>query len=279
MILLKAKDIRVSFRKENQEKVFGKETQTVLNGVSIKLKRGECLGIIGESGSGKSTLGRVILGLHKPEKGDVIIDGIKLYGKKYKMKNIRYDISVVFQDYVSSVNPRFTVMSTLDEAINVHIINTGEKLDKINRRNMAIELLNNVGLNESFLSRYPHELSGGQLQRVCIARAVAIHPKVILLDEAVSSLDVSTQTQVMDYLIKLRKIYQFSYIFITHDLSTITYLCDRVLFFNNGNIIEEIENIKDLNHVKTDYAKELLNSVKTFDILNISQNLKNEKYA
>lgn len=279
MTLLEAKDIRVSFRKENQEKVFGKEKQTVLNGVSLKLKKGECLGIIGESGSGKSTLGKVILGLHKPEKGEVIIDGMKLYGKKYKMKNIRYDISVVFQDYVSSVNPRFTVMSALDEAINVHIINTGEKLDKINRRNMAIELLNNVGLNESFLNRYPHELSGGQLQRVCIARAVAIHPKVILLDEAVSSLDVSTQTQVMDYLIKLRKIYQFSYIFITHDLSTITYLCDRVLFFNNGNIIEEIENIKDLNNVKTDYAKELLNSVKTFDILNISQNLKNEKYA
>ncbi|WP_432631426.1 ABC transporter ATP-binding protein [Brachyspira sp.] len=279
MTLLEAKDIRVSFRKENQEKVFGKEKQTVLNGVSLKLKKGECLGIIGESGSGKSTLGKVILGLHKPEKGEVIIDGIKLYGKKYKMKNIKYDISVVFQDYVSSVNPRFTVMSALDEAINVHIINTGEKLDKINRRNMAIELLNNVGLNENFLNRYPHELSGGQLQRVCIARAVAIHPKVILLDEAVSSLDVSTQTQVMDYLIKLRKIYQFSYIFITHDLSTITYLCDRVLFFNNGNIIEEVDNIKDLSHVKTDYAKELLNSVKTFDILNIYQNLKNEKYA
>lgn len=279
MTLLEAKDIRVSFRKENQEKVFGKERQTVLNGVSLKLKMGECLGIIGESGSGKSTLGKVILGLHKPEKGTVTIDGMKLYGKKYKMKNIRYDISVVFQDYVSSVNPRFTVMSALDEAINVHIINTGEKLDKINRRNMAVELLNNVGLNESFLGRYPHELSGGQLQRVCIARAVAIHPKVILLDEAVSSLDVSTQTQVMDYLIKLRKIYQFSYIFITHDLSTITYLCDRVLFFNNGNIIEEADNIKNLNSVKTDYAKKLLDSVKAFDILNISRNLKNEKYA
>lgn len=279
MILLEAKDITVSFRKENQEKVFGKERQTVLNGVSLKLKIGECLGIIGESGSGKSTLGRVLLGLHKPEKGAVTIDGMKLYGKKYKMKNIKYNISVVFQDYVSSVNPRFTVMSALDEAINVHIINTGEKLDKINRKNMAIELLNNVGLNESFLGRYPHELSGGQLQRVCIARAVAIHPKVILLDEAVSSLDVSTQTQVMDYLIKLRKIYQFSYIFITHDLSTITYLCDRVLFFNNGNIIEEAEDIKNLNHVKTDYAKKLLDSVKTFDILNIFRNLKNEKYT
>lgn len=279
MILLEAKNIKVSFRKENQEKVFGKERQTVLNGVSLELKRGECLGIIGESGSGKSTLGRVILGLHKPEKGTVLIDGTELYGKKRKMKNIKYDISVVFQDYVSSVNPRFTVMSALDEAINVHIINTGEKLDKINRRNMAVELLNNVGLDESFLSRYPHELSGGQLQRVCIARAVAIHPKIILLDEAVSSLDVSTQTQVMDYLIKLRKIYRFSYIFITHDLSTITYLCDRVLFFNNGNIIEEVDDIKDLNYAKTDYAKELLNSVKAFDILNISQNLKNEKYA
>ncbi len=279
MALLEAKDIRVSFRKENQEKIFGKERQTVLNGVSFKLNTGECLGIIGESGSGKSTLGKVILGLHKPEKGTVTIDGMKLYGKKYKTKNIKYDISVVFQDYVSSVNPRFTVMSALDEAINVHIINTGEKLDKINRRNMAIELLNNVGLSESFLERYPHELSGGQLQRVCIARAVAIHPKVILLDEAVSSLDVSTQTQVMDYLIKLRKIYRFSYIFITHDLSTITYLCDRVLFFNNGNIIEEAKNIKNLNHVKTDYAKKLLNSIKAFDILNISRNLKNEKYA
>lgn len=279
MALLEAKDIRVSFRKENQEKIFGKERQTVLNGVSFKLNTGECLGIIGESGSGKSTLGKVILGLHKPEKGTVTIDGMKLYCKKYKTKNIKYDISVVFQDYVSSVNPRFTVMSALDEAINVHIINTGEKLDKINRRNMAIELLNNVGLSESFLERYPHELSGGQLQRVCIARAVAIHPKVILLDEAVSSLDVSTQTQVMDYLIKLRKIYRFSYIFITHDLSTITYLCDRVLFFNNGNIIEEAKNIKNLNHVKTDYAKKLLNSIKAFDILNISRNLKNEKYA
>lgn len=277
MALLEAKDIRVSFRKENQEKIFGKERQTVLNGVSLKLNMGECLGIIGESGSGKSTLGRVILGLHKPEKGTVTIDGMKLYRKKYKMKNIKYNISVVFQDYVSSVNPRFTVMSALDEAINVHIINTGEKLDKINRRNMAIELLNNVGLSESFLERYPHELSGGQLQRICIARAVAIYPKVILLDEAVSSLDVSTQTQVMDYLIKLRKIYRFSYIFITHDLSTITYLCDRVLFFNNGNIIEEAKNIKNLNHVKTDYAKKLLNSIKAFDILNISRNLKNEK--
>lgn len=234
-IILEAKNIKVSFRKENQKKVFGKERQTVLNNVSFYLKKGECLGIIGESGSGKSTLGKVILGLQRPENGKVIIDNINLYKYKNKMnKKLRYDISVVFQDYVSSVNPRFTVMRTLDEAINVHTINTGEHLDKINRRNMAIELLNNVGLDESFLKRYPHELSGGQLQRICIARAVAVHPKIILLDEAVSSLDVSTQTQLMDYLIKLRNIYGFSYIFITHDLSTITYLCDRVLFFKIG---------------------------------------------
>ena len=260
MTLLEAKDIRVSFRKENQEKVFGKEKQTVLNGVSLKLKKGECLGIIGESGSGKSTLGKVILGLHKPEKGEVIIDGMKLYGKKYKMKNIRYDISVVFQDYVSSVNPRFTVMSALDEAINVHIINTGEKLDKINRRNMAIELLNNVGLNESFLSRYPHELSGGQLQRVCIARAVAIHPKVILLDEAVSSLDVSTQTQVMDYLIKLRKIYQFSYIFITHDLPMLLEITDKIAVMKDGVIVEQGVSEDVYFNPKHPYTQRLLSS-------------------
>ncbi|WP_295297105.1 dipeptide/oligopeptide/nickel ABC transporter ATP-binding protein [uncultured Brachyspira sp.] len=278
-IILEAKNIKVSFRKENQKKVFGKERQTVLNNVSFYLKKGECLGIIGESGSGKSTLGKVILGLQRPENGIVIIDNINLYKYKNKMnKKLRYDISVVFQDYVSSVNPRFTVMRTLDEAINVHTINTGEHLDKINRRNMAIELLNNVGLDESFLKRYPHELSGGQLQRICIARAVAVHPKIILLDEAVSSLDVSTQTQLMDYLIKLRNIYGFSYIFITHDLSTITYLCDRVLFFNSGNIVEEIDDIRNLNNVKTEYALELLNSVKTFDIVNIAKELKEEKY-
>ena len=278
-IILEAKNIKVSFRKENQKKVFGKERQTVLNNVSFYLKKGECLGIIGESGSGKSTLGKVILGLQRPENGIVIIDNIDLYKYKNKMnKKLRYDISVVFQDYVSSVNPRFTVMRTLDEAINVHTINTGEKLDKINRRNMAIELLNNVGLDESFLKRYPHELSGGQLQRICIARAVAVHPKIILLDEAVSSLDVSTQTQLMDYLIKLRNIYGFSYIFITHDLSTITYLCDRVLFFNSGNIVEEVDDIKNLNNVKTEYALELLNSVKTFDIVNIARELRKEEY-
>lgn len=278
-IILEAKNIKVSFRKENQKKVFGKERQTVLNNVSFYLKKGECLGIIGESGSGKSTLGKVILGLQRPENGIVIIDNINLYKYKNKMnKKLRYDISVVFQDYVSSVNPRFTVMRTLDEAINVHTINTGEHLDKINRRNMAIELLNNVGLDESFLKRYPHELSGGQLQRICIARAVAVHPKIILLDEAVSSLDVSTQTQLMDYLIKLRNIYGFSYIFITHDLSTITYLCDRVLFFNSGNIVEEVDDIKNLNNVKTEYALELLNSVKTFDIVNIARELREEKY-
>lgn len=278
-IILEAKNIKVSFRKENQKKVFGKERQTVLNNVSFYLKKGECLGIIGESGSGKSTLGKVILGLQRPENGIVIIDNIDLYKYKNKMnKKLRYDISVVFQDYVSSVNPRFTVMRTLDEAINVHTINTGEQLDKINRRNMAIELLNNVGLDESFLKRYPHELSGGQLQRICIARAVAVHPKIILLDEAVSSLDVSTQTQLMDYLIKLRNIYGFSYIFITHDLSTITYLCDRVLFFNSGNIVEEVDDIKNLNNVKTEYALELLNSVKTFDIVNIARELRKEEY-
>lgn len=278
-IILEAKNIKVSFRKENQKKVFGKERQTVLNNVSFYLKKGECLGIIGESGSGKSTLGKVILGLQRPENGIVIIDNINLYKYKNKMnKKLRYDISVVFQDYVSSVNPRFTVMRTLDEAINVHTINTGEHLDKINRRNMAIELLNNVGLDESFLKRYPHELSGGQLQRICIARAVAVHPKIILLDEAVSSLDVSTQTQLMDYLIKLRNIYGFSYIFITHDLSTITYLCDRVLFFNSGNIVEEVDDIKNLNNVKTEYALELLNSVKTFDIVNIARELRKKEY-
>lgn len=235
-MLLEAKNINVSFKKENQKTIFGKERQQVIKNVSLSLKKGECLGIIGESGSGKSTLGKTLIGLLKPDSGNIIFDGVDMYNAtKEEKRKIQQKISIVFQDYTSSANPRFLVKDIIGESLRVLERKLGKKIDKVSK---IKELLETVGLNEGFMNRYPHELSGGQLQRVCIARAVATEPQFILLDEAISSLDASTQTQVMDLLKNLQNKYKLSYIFITHDLPSVTYMCDKVLFFHDGEIVE-----------------------------------------
>lgn len=258
-MLLEAKNINVSFKKENQKTIFGKERQQVVKNVSLSLKKGECLGIIGESGSGKSTLGKTLIGLLKPDTGHIYLDGIDMYNAtREKRKKIQQMISIVFQDYTSSTNPRFLVKDIIGESLRVLEKKLGKKIDRYSK---IKELLETVGLNESFMDRYPHELSGGQLQRVCIARAVATEPQFILLDEAISSLDASTQTQVMDLLKDLQNRYNLSYIFITHDLPSVTYMCDRVLFFYEGEVVEEVEDIYKLSKVESPYAKKLLNSI------------------
>lgn len=253
---LEARNIYVSFPKEQQKKWFGKEKQQIINGVSLEILSGESVALVGESGSGKSTLGRVISGILPPDKGEVLINGMDLYAKNEK--HLMHQKSIVFQDYKSSVNPRFKVRNILWESLRVR-----KDLDKDNLKETVASYLEQVGLDESLVNRYPHELSGGQLQRVCIARALAVNPEFIILDEAVSSLDSSTQTQVMDLLIDLQKKYKFSYLFITHDLTAVTYMCNRVLFFNEGQIIESIDNINKLPYVKHPYAKKLLDSVIT----------------
>lgn len=259
-MLIDAKNISVSFKKENQ-RIFGKKRQQVLKNVNVELFENECLGIIGESGSGKSTLGKVLTGLLKPDSGIVSIGGIPLYTKlgREEKERLRNQSSIVFQDYSSSVNSRFKVKNIIMESLRIK-----EKDNNNNQR--IIELLEQVGLDETYINRYPHELSGGQLQRVCIARAVALKPKYILLDEAISSLDVSTQTQVMDLLIKLKDEYKLSYIFITHDLTAVTYLCNKVLFVHNGEIVEKVNDILEIRNIKNEYAKKLLNSVIGIDI-------------
>lgn len=261
-MILQVQDVHVSFKKENQQKIFGKERQQVVRGVSFDLQEGECLGLIGESGSGKSTLGRVITGLLRPDSGNVLVDGIPLYKRhtKEEKAQLRHSTSIVFQDYTSSVNPRFRVTNIIGEALRA------AKLSKQEQGMRIAELLDRVGLNESYATRYPHELSGGQLQRVCIARAMAIEPKIILLDEAVSSLDAATQTQVMDLLVELRDRFHFSYVFITHDLTTITYLCDRVLFFYEGQVVERVESINELSSIESEYGRKLLHSVVRMDV-------------
>lgn len=244
--------------KEYKEKGFlKKETKKVLNGLSFNIRKGECLGIVGESGSGKSTLGRIITGIEKPTKGSIKFDGEDIYKNKNNM--IKENISIVFQNYVASVNPRFTVSEIIKEPLIIK-----NKMKEKDIENKLIELIKAVGLKEEFLNRYPKELSGGQLQRVCIARAISTRPKFIMLDEAVSSLDVSTQVEILELLKKLKTKYELSYIFVTHDLLTITYICDSVIFFKDGKIEEKIDNIDDLEKVKKDYSKKLLESVIEF---------------
>jgi nickel transport system ATP-binding protein len=251
---LSVEDVCVSFKKERQTRLFGKERQQVLKNVSFELKEGECLALAGESGSGKSTLGRVVCGLLRPEKGRVLIDGSGEAGCTRRGAGM---ISVVFQDYATSVNPRFRVRDIVAEPLRA-LRRWGESACAEARLG---ELLGQVGLPLEYQARYPHELSGGELQRVCIARAVAANPKLIVLDEAISSLDASTQVQVMDLLAGLRREYGFSYFFITHDLTAVTYMCDRVIFLNEGRITERVDDMAKLSQVRDGYAKKLLDSV------------------
>ena len=248
-MLLEVKNIEFSYGRRKLKR----NNTNILKNVSFSLNEGECLGLIGESGSGKSTLGRIILGLEKQQKGSITFNGV--LNRDIWQK----ELNVVFQDYTTSVNPRFKVIDIIKETLLEKKLNR-EELEK-----KVIELLEQVGLNKDYLYRYPHELSGGQLQRVCIARAISQKPKFILLDEAISSLDVSVQVQVLDLLIELKEKYNLSYLFITHDLSAVTYICDKVMFLKNGEIIEKIDDIKDLKYVKNEYSRALLDSVDDID--------------
>ena len=258
-ILLKVLNIKKSY---TQKKFLKKSVKIVLNDVSLSLEQGKCLGIIGESGSGKSTLGRIITGIEKADSGVVEFEGKNIHQKENR--NMKNDISVVFQNYVSSVNPRFSVAQIIAEPLIISSQVNRSKIDKNKIDEEVKKLIKIVGLSEEFLERFPHELSGGQLQRVCIARAIVTKPKFILLDEAVSSLDVSTQVEILDLLQKLKKEYNLSYIFITHDLLTITYICDSVIFFKDGKIEEKINDIRNLKNIKKDYSKKLLEAVIEF---------------
>ncbi|MEK5230653.1 ABC transporter ATP-binding protein [Lysinibacillus sp. FSL K6-0232] len=240
-----------------EKTIFRKKYHHIINGVSLYLNQGECLGIIGESGSGKSTLSRMILGIEKPNEGNILMDGHNFWEvSSAQRKALKREISIVFQDYTSSVNPNFTVKEIIAEPLFL-LKNVAEK-EKSSR---ITELLYKVELDDSFLERYPHELSGGQLQRVCIARAIATKPKLVVLDEAISSLDVSIQLKILDLLIKLKEEEQLSYIFITHDLMTLTYICDRVCFLKDGRIVEQVQSLDQLTNVSHPYAQGLLNAV------------------
>ena len=259
--MLEVNNVCVSFRSERQEKIFGTARNQVLFDVSLKVSQGTCLGILGESGSGKSTLGRVICGLLKPDTGEVKIQDVSVYASRNGRKNLQKRLSVFFQDYTTSANPRFRVKEIIAEGLAARERNQKIRLNRLEEINRLLEL---VGLNSSYANRYPHELSGGQLQRVCIARAVACQPEIILFDEAISSLDAHTQIQIMDLLHDLKEKLGLTYIFITHDLTSVTYLCDDVLFLYHGRITEHIP-VSRIAETKDDYARKLLASIIEFN--------------
>lgn len=243
--------------KESRFKKATKEVRAV-DGVSFDIYPGETLGLVGESGCGKTTLGRTLLKLIEPSEGQILFEGedITLYSPE-EMRKFRRDMQIIFQDPYSSLNPRVTIGGSIMEPMKVH----GVGKSTIERRDFAIDLLEKVGLGKEHFNRYPHEFSGGQRQRVCIARTLAVNPKFIVCDESVSALDVSVQAQVLNLLIDLRSEFDLTYIFISHDLSVVKFISDRMIVMNKGKI-EEIGISTDIyNHPKTDYTRKLIDSI------------------
>ena len=206
-------------------------------------------------------MGRVLCGLLKPDSGEAVLDGVSVYASRAGRQNLQNKLSIVFQDYTTSANPRFRIRDIIGEGLTVQERREGKKLDRKAETSRLLEL---VGLPADFADRFPHELSGGQLQRVCIARAVACKPEIILFDEAISSLDAHTQVQVMDLLRELKDRLGLTYIFITHDLTSITYLCDDVLFLYQGRVTENLP-VERISETKDEYARKLLESIVVFD--------------
>ena len=229
-----------------------------VNNVSFEVYPGETLGLVGESGCGKTTLGRTILRLVEPTSGNTIYKNIQINDlKPGALRNLRKKLQIIFQDPYSSLNPRITIGEAIIEPMRIHNLHGSEN----SRKSKVAELLKKVGLDETNYGRYPHEFSGGQRQRICIARALAVEPEFIICDESVSALDVSVQAQVLNLLNDLKKEFGLTYLFISHDLSVVRYMSDRLMVMKNGEIQEMGEADQVYTQPQSEYTRLLLNAI------------------
>lgn len=248
--------------------LFGKIKGYVkaVDDVSFNIYPGETIGLVGESGCGKTTLGRTILRLIEPTSGEILLEGRDIVRmKKEDLRKLRKDIQIIFQDPYSSLNPRMTIGEAIIEPMRINKV----LLSDYSRKKHAIELLETVSLKPEHFERYPHEFSGGQRQRICIARALALNPKFIICDESVSALDVSVQAQVLNLLNKLKEQFNFTCIFISHNLSVVKFMSDRMIVMNKG-VIEEMGYSEDIyNNPQSEYTKNLISAIPRGDLEHI----------
>lgn len=259
-MILEVKDLKKHFP------IKGKKGMAVkaVDGVNFGIEQGETFGLVGESGCGKSTVARLIIKLYSETGGQIVFDGMDITRlPKSEMRKFRRNIQMVFQDPYASLNPRMTVERTIIDPLNIHGIGTLQE-----RKEKVLELLEVVGLDKRYAKRYPHEFSGGQRQRIGIARALALNPKFIILDEAVSALDVSIQSQIINLLQELQQKYKLTYLFISHDLSVIEYMCSTIGVMYLGKIVEIGTKDDIFRNQKHPYTKALLSSIPTLDVDN-----------
>lgn len=224
--------------------------------VSFTIREGECLGVVGESGAGKSTLGRLVLRLIEPDKGAVLLAGTDVRSlKRRELRASREHMQMVFQDPYSSLDPRMTIRACVAEPLRAHT-----QMPRMERDRRAAELIETVGLSSRYLERYPAELSGGQLQRVSIARAIALKPKLIVCDEPVTALDVSVRAQIINLLQDLRAEFNLTYLFVSHDLALVEIIADRVLVMRHGRVVETATAASLFADPQDPYTRELLNA-------------------
>jgi peptide/nickel transport system ATP-binding protein len=256
--VLRLENIQTHF--VTQKSITGKATKVVkaVENVSFDVYPGETLGLVGESGCGKTTLGRTILRLIEPTGGKIIFHGKDITKlNSTELRHMRKDIQIIFQDPYSSLNPRITIGNAIMEPMRVHNIGRDDK----ERKQIVIDLLKRVNMNVAHFYRYPHEFSGGQRQRICIARALALNPKFIICDESVSALDVSVQAQVLNLLNELKKEFGFTYIFISHDLSVVKFMSDRMVVMNKGEIVEMGDADAICDNPTSEYTRNLINAI------------------
>jgi len=239
--------------------LFEKQTYfQALENINLTIYERETLGLVGESGCGKTTLGRTLLRLVEPDCGNIFYKDTNLIElSDSKMRRLRKEIQMVLQDPYSSLNQRLTIGQMLLEPMKVHLILSNDK----DRKKRAIELLELVGLKEAHMHRYPHEFSGGQRQRIAIARALTVNPKFIICDESVSALDVSVQAQVLNLLNDLKKEFHLTYLFISHDLSVVKYMSDRIAVMQQGRIVELGDAEEIYKNPQSAYTKKLIEAI------------------